>query len=645
MALEPGDGDRASGVYADGPAAASIAAAAGAGSPRAAPPAAAPPAAAGAPAAAVDGQALLPRGYLLAGRYRIKGAIAAGGFGTVFRAVDSQSPGRPQVAIKLELRHTLPDGRRPISPATAQHIKSALRGARLRREWAAYERAGAVAPPGGVAEARRHGLPLVHAFGHAVLEGPRPAGASSGDDGGGGGSGSAASTSVAAPVPLHHAVWMALELLGSDCWAAREAGAAFSGAAAAADVAHAGRGALRALHHLHTCGVLHRDIKPENLMLGRAPAALPPTLAPQPVPPAPQKPAPLQPQPLPPRAGALPAAAQPQAASGPRPLRGALQLLSSAVAATLGASGGAGKAAAAAAAAAGATAACAAAPAAPAAAPPAAALAPVAAPAPRGDRPQPSGRQALLPPVLLVDLGLAALLEDGSSYARPTVFYGTRDHTSPNLLLLGAAGPLDDLFSLGSTLLELQLGSLPWTGPAEAAAEAAGKEGGEYGPRRLAAAAEAREASWQRALRRGRLPPWALAWHAYLSSLRPGDSIQYAYLDSILNTLSPPLPLVAPPPRGGGALRPLQLLAPPADGGAAAGRAGGAAPAAAAEGGGEKERAAPAAPAAPAAAAVAAAVAERGGGGVKRARDDACGAPRPKRVKAGAAADAGCAEE
>lgn len=72
---------------------------------------------------------------------------------------------QPQVAIKVELRHTHPDLRQPISPGAAQRIKAALRGARLRREWAAYKRAGAVAPPGGAAEARRHGLPVVHAIG------------------------------------------------------------------------------------------------------------------------------------------------------------------------------------------------------------------------------------------------------------------------------------------------------------------------------------------------------------------------------------------------------------------------------------------------------------------------------------------------
>jgi hypothetical protein len=87
------------------------------------------------------------------------------------------------------------------------------------------------------------------------------------------------------------------------------------------------------------------------------------------------------------------------------------------------------------------------------------------------------------------------------------VFYGTKDHNSLNLLCLGSASPVDDLFSLGSTLLELQMGSLPWSedpedaaNPADAAAEGA-DGGGPFGPRALAAAARLRKASWGLAVR------------------------------------------------------------------------------------------------------------------------------------------------
>jgi hypothetical protein len=72
-----------------------------------------------------------------------------------------------QVAIKLEVCHTLPDKRRPIGPGHAQKIKAALRAARLGREWEVYSRLGAVAAPGRqlAGEARAHGVPVVHAWG------------------------------------------------------------------------------------------------------------------------------------------------------------------------------------------------------------------------------------------------------------------------------------------------------------------------------------------------------------------------------------------------------------------------------------------------------------------------------------------------
>jgi serine/threonine protein kinase len=100
----------------------------------------------------------------------------------------------------------------------------------------------------------------------------------------------------------------------------------------------------------------------------------------------------------------------------------------------------------------------------------------------------------------------------------PTVFYGTKDHNSLNLLRLGSASPVDDLFSLGSTLLELQMGSLPWSEDPDAASRggtvpvegsgsggggggAGAAAGGPFGPRALAAAAVTREETWGLAVR------------------------------------------------------------------------------------------------------------------------------------------------
>jgi hypothetical protein len=203
---------------------------------------------------------------------------------------------RPQVAIKLEVAHTLPDSREPVGPERARAIKAALRGARLCREWAAYGRLGAVAGPGERPVARLHGVPLVHAMGargawgeaggracaawrlpnecmrhaaggptmgrnphalipappgpvpshagHAALEG-RAARHGGGGDGAAGSGGGGSGTPLAPPKPLHHCVWMAMELLGPDLWAAREAGGAFGGRGGAADVAAAGQAALR----------------------------------------------------------------------------------------------------------------------------------------------------------------------------------------------------------------------------------------------------------------------------------------------------------------------------------------------------------------------------------------------------------------
>jgi hypothetical protein len=70
-----------------------------------------------------------------------------------------------QVAIKVEIVHTIPDARQSVGPEAAERVKAALRGARLRREWAAYERLGAVAGPSERPLARLHGIPVVHAMG------------------------------------------------------------------------------------------------------------------------------------------------------------------------------------------------------------------------------------------------------------------------------------------------------------------------------------------------------------------------------------------------------------------------------------------------------------------------------------------------
>jgi hypothetical protein len=62
------------------------------------------------------------------------------------------------------------------------------------------------------------------------------------------------------------------------------------------------------------------------------------------------------------------------------------------------------------------------------------------------------------------------------------------------------------------------------------------------------------------------LPPWALAWHLYLSSLKTGDTLNYAYLEAIIGTIQAPF---APPaiaaaaaaalPGSPGKLAPLRL--------------------------------------------------------------------------------------
>lgn len=69
------------------------------------------------------------------------------------------------MAIKLEICHTLPDSRQLISPTQAQNIKLALKEARLNSEWQIYSQLAAVGPPGADVEGRRHGVPLVHAWG------------------------------------------------------------------------------------------------------------------------------------------------------------------------------------------------------------------------------------------------------------------------------------------------------------------------------------------------------------------------------------------------------------------------------------------------------------------------------------------------
>jgi len=255
----------------------------------------------------------------------------------------------------------------------------------------------------------------------------------------------------------------------------------------------------QALRYLHSKGVLHRDLKPENLVF----AAQAPRIAP--------------PKSNPP---ALPSRSPPAAPTQ----KGPLQLLSSAVVAAF--SGGSSN--------------------------KAAGTCGTrdtkqhkAAAAPAQQAVTTSPEQQQQPAVFLVDMGLSAFTEAGTSAVKPTVFYGTREHSSVNMLRLGTATPVDDLIALGSALLELQLGALPWTGALDCddGGAVAGGGGGAatddnmFGPKRLAAAALVRERKWAAALRQARLPPWALSWHLYLCSLQSGDSINYAYLATILDTI------------------------------------------------------------------------------------------------------------
>lgn len=84
----------------------------------------------------------------------------------MYAALDTQSPGRRAVAIKLELRHTLAASAHAAPcEADMRRIKDRLRGARVQREWDAYKALGAVGAPGAQARARQHGIPLVHAYG------------------------------------------------------------------------------------------------------------------------------------------------------------------------------------------------------------------------------------------------------------------------------------------------------------------------------------------------------------------------------------------------------------------------------------------------------------------------------------------------
>ncbi|KAI8467327.1 MAG: hypothetical protein J3K34DRAFT_481550 [Monoraphidium minutum] len=439
-----------------------------------------------------SGGPVLAEGFVLAGQYEIQARLAQGGFGTVYRALDLLHPLRPAVAIKLELVYTLPaPGPGPAAAtAAAAAVKRALRDARLRREWAVYSRLGAVGPPGAETPARRHGVPVVHAWGHAVLEGraapPAPAPAALAPAPAPAPAPPAPAPPAPSPAALHHCMWMAMELLGEDLWAARDRGAAFRGGGGrgAAELAAAGKAALQA------------------------------------------------------RGWAAAQEAKRAAAHRPSPK------------APAAGSGGA--------------------------------VAPGAAQGPG---------------VFVVDMGLAAFMEGGVG-------------GSVNMLRLGRASPLDDLFSLGSALLELQAGHLPWSGLMDSAPTArvggsggggggggdaatvcigtSGGEGdaeggaggraadsGEFGRRRLAAAAAARERAWALAVRQGRLPPWALAWHLYLSALQPGDAVSYAHLAAILGA-------VAVPPAARLRLRPREsggagagAAAPPAAAAAAAAAAGG----------------------------------------------------------------------
>ena len=73
--------------------------------------------------------------------------------------------------------------------------------------------------------------------GHLALEGRSSAAPST--------SGKADVPVLPAPAPLHHCVWMAMELLGPDLWTARDAGRAFVGCTCAADLIAVGQAALR----------------------------------------------------------------------------------------------------------------------------------------------------------------------------------------------------------------------------------------------------------------------------------------------------------------------------------------------------------------------------------------------------------------
>lgn len=114
--------------------------------------------------------------------------LAQGAFGTVYRAAAVREPGRPLVAVKLELCAAEPAAARGAGPGAAagaaaggaapppqpppaeqraRDIKERLKRARLAREWEVYSRLGAVAAPGAGAApaAARAGIPAVHAWG------------------------------------------------------------------------------------------------------------------------------------------------------------------------------------------------------------------------------------------------------------------------------------------------------------------------------------------------------------------------------------------------------------------------------------------------------------------------------------------------
>ena len=362
--------------------------------------------------------------------------------------------------------------------------------------------------------------------GHVVIE--------SGGSVGSGDAGTEASPQPPMPQPplRCYCVWLAMQLLGQDLWDAHGARRAFCGAGAAAEVAAAGKDALRALRHLHARGVVHRDIKPENLAFVRAvprraaTAGAPPPLVSE------------QRQ----QAGATAVAA---AAGG---IRAAVGLVSGAVRSALGGRGAAG------------------APSKPAPAAPAAARRAPLAFAPAASRGAAAAAAPLpqqpLPRVALIDMGLAAFLDAAGSPVgagapsdqplpppaaadAPAAFYGTLDHASARVLRGGGSGggggsgrggggggsamPADDLLSLGAALLELQLGALPWNGllcsggsggnggegadadavdgggdcscPACALAAAVGSGSGVFRRSALVARADAYEACWDAALR------------------------------------------------------------------------------------------------------------------------------------------------